>query len=78
MGFGPYRTSVGFPFSKMQKFFLGSNEKLDIQNIDVKGYAKYVLKDGTSDEKRDLLSSVKSKIYLANKEIYLEKTDFKP
>jgi DNA invertase Pin-like site-specific DNA recombinase len=58
-------------FSKLQKFLLGTKEKIDIPNIDVRGYAKYVLKEGTDIEKRELLGCLKSKICLANKKITL-------
>jgi DNA invertase Pin-like site-specific DNA recombinase len=58
-------------FSKLQKFLLGTKEKVDILNIDVRGYAKYVLKEGTDIEKRELLGCLKSKICLANKKISL-------
>ena len=60
-------------FSKLQKFLLGTKEKIDIPNIDVRGYAKYVLKEGTDIEKRELLGCLKSKILLNNKTITLSK-----
>ena len=59
-------------FSKLQKFLLGTKEKIDIPNIDVRGYAKFVLKEGTDIEKRELLGCLKSKICLANKKITLK------
>lgn len=59
-------------FSKLQKFLLGTKEKIDIPSIDVRGYAKYVLKEGSDTEKRDLLGCLKSKICLANKKISLK------
>jgi DNA invertase Pin-like site-specific DNA recombinase len=58
-------------FSKLQRFLLGTKEKIDIPNIDVRGYAKFVLKEGTDIEKRELLGCLKSKICLANKKITL-------
>ncbi len=60
-------------FSKLQKFLLGTKEKIDIPNIDIRGYAKFVLKEGTDIEKRELLGCLKSKICLANKKITLKK-----
>ncbi len=60
-------------FSKMQKFFLGTKEKVSVPSVDIRGYAKYVLKDGSNEKKRELLGCVKSKIGLANKKISLEK-----
>jgi site-specific DNA recombinase len=59
-------------FSKLQKFLLGTKEKIDIPSIDVRGYAKYVLKEGSDVEKRELLRCLKSKICLANKKITLK------
>jgi site-specific DNA recombinase len=59
-------------FSKLQKFLLGTKEKIDIPSIDVRGYAKYVLKEGSDIEKRELLGCLKSKICLANKKITLK------
>lgn len=60
-------------FSKLQKFLLGTKEKIDIPNIDIRGYAKFVLKEGTDIEKRELLGCLKSKILLSNKTITLSK-----
>ena len=60
-------------WTKLQKFLLGTKEKIDIPNIDVRGYAKYVLKEGTDIEKRELLGCLKSKILLSNKTITLSK-----
>jgi hypothetical protein len=41
--------------------------------MDVRGYAKYVLKNGTAEEKREILGSLKSHLSLANGKIGLEK-----
>jgi len=58
-------------FTKLQKFLLGTKEKIYIPSIDIRGYAKYVLKEGSDIEKRELLSCLKSKILLSNKKISL-------
>lgn len=60
-------------FSKLQKFLLGTKEKIDIPHIDVRGYAKFVLKEGSGIEKRELLGCLKSRICLAQKKVSLEK-----
>jgi hypothetical protein len=60
-------------FSKLQKFLLGTKEKVSTDSVDVRGYAKFVLKEGTDIEKRELLGCLKSKICLANKKISLVK-----
>jgi hypothetical protein len=56
----------------MQRFLLGNKEKIKIPDIDIRGYAKYVLKEGTNEEKRNILGCLKSRIYLAQKRISLE------
>ncbi len=43
------------------------------KNIKIKSYAKYILSEGTVYEKRELLTSLKSKLVLKNKTVYLEK-----
>ena len=59
-------------FSKLQKFLLGTKEKVSTDSVDVRGYAKFVLKEGSDIEKRELLGCLKSKICLANKKITLK------
>lgn len=54
-------------FTKMQKFFLGTKEKVNISNVDVWSYAKYVLQEGEDVQKRELLSCLRGKILLNNK-----------
>ena len=61
-------------FTKLQKFLLGTKEKVSTDSVDVRGYAKFVLKEGSDIEKRELLACLKSRICLANKKITLEKT----
>jgi hypothetical protein len=56
----------------MQKFFIGTKDKVSMPNVDIRGYAKYVLREGTNEEKRELLGCLKSRIYLAEKKISLE------
>jgi len=40
--------------------------------VDIRNYAKYILREGARDEKREILSCLKSKIYLKDKKIYLK------
>jgi len=58
-------------FTKMQKFFLGIKEKVNISGVDIWSYAKYVLQEGEDGQKRELLGCLKSKILLKEKKIYL-------
>ena len=60
-------------FKKFQQVVLGIKEKIVIKDIDIRNYARYILRHGTITEKRELLSCLKSKLILKNKQIYLEK-----
>ena len=54
-------------FMKFQKFFLGTKEKVDLESIDTRGYARYVLKQGSDVEKRELLACFKGNITIKQK-----------
>lgn len=56
-------------FQKFQRSILGIKEKCAVQEVDVRNYAKYLLREGSYIEKRGLLSCIKNQIVLANKEI---------
>ena len=60
---------------KMNKFtadVLGMQDEIKIPKMDVRGYAKYVLKNGALEEKRDLLGCLTSKLVLENKELSMD------
>ena len=40
-----------------------------VSHVDVRNYAKYLLREGTIFEKRELLSCLRSKFLMANKKI---------
>lgn len=54
---------------KFQQSVLGLKQEIQVNDIDIRDYAKFILKDGTIEEKRELLSCFKSKIILNNKKI---------
>lgn len=58
---------------KFQRVILGIKEKVKIEDIDIRNYAKYVLLEGSVLEKRELLACIKNKIILANKTVSIEK-----
>lgn len=58
-------------FKKFHRYVLGTKESVEIGDIDIRNYAKYLLKEGADLEKRDLLSCLKSKVKLNSKEIRL-------
>ena len=58
-------------FKKFQKFILGIKEKVEIGDIDIRNYAKYILRDGNDIEKRELLGCFKSDLTLKEKKLFL-------
>ncbi|MCX6746457.1 MAG: hypothetical protein NTX00_05640 [Candidatus Parcubacteria bacterium] len=42
------------------------------KDLDIKNYAKYILKEGSVYEKRDLLSNLRSKLVLKDKKLVIE------
>jgi hypothetical protein len=59
-------------FKKFQQSVLEIRSKVDAADLDIRNYAKYLLREGTSTEKRELLGCFKSKLLLRNKSITLE------
>jgi len=51
---------------------LTDEEVADQKKLDLRAYAKYVLKEGTIEEKRELMQSFKSKLVLKDKKVVLE------
>ncbi len=60
-------------YKKFQESVLGktSKEKIKVKEIDIRNYAKYILKERSIWEKRELLSHLRSKLFLKNKIITL-------
>ncbi len=55
---------------KFQSGLLGEKEsKIKVKDVEVRNYAKYILREGQMHEKRELLSCLKSKIVLADKNV---------
>ena len=53
---------------KFQSGLLGIKEtKVTVKDVEVRNYAKYILREGQIQEKRELLECLRSKIMLANK-----------
>ncbi len=50
---------------------LDIKEKIEVKDIDIRNYAKYILKTGTDFEKRELLGCLSGKIHLQGKAIML-------
>lgn len=54
---------------KFQLSVLGVKQDVIVDDIDIKNYAKFILRDGSMEEKRDLLTCIKSQIFLSNKSV---------
>jgi DNA invertase Pin-like site-specific DNA recombinase len=59
-------------FKKFQRSVLNVKEKTEVGDIDIRDYAKYILKDGTNVERRELWGCFKNKITLKDKTVYLD------
>ena len=59
-------------FKKFQRVVLENKEKIEIKDIDIRNYAKYILQEGTDIEKRELLSCLKSKLEIKDKVVRLK------
>lgn len=57
---------------KFQRAILGTKEKIEVKDIDIRNYAKYVLKEAPDLEKRELLSCLKSSLFLERKFISIK------
>lgn len=56
-------------FKKFQKLASGSKDKIEVSEIDIKNYTKYLLQEGADLEKREFMNCLKSTITLMNKKI---------
>ncbi len=58
-------------FKKFQMMATGKNQNIDVSDVDVKNYIKFLLKEGDDQEKRELLTCLNGEIKLSNKEIII-------
>jgi|SRR3989344_1968468 len=59
-------------FKKFQRMVSNNKEKIEVADIDIRNYAKFILKEGANLEKRELLSCLKSKIAIKDKKSSLQ------
>lgn len=57
---------------KFERSLLGTTSKIKVDDIDIRNYSKYLLKEGSLIEKRELLSCFKSEVCLKQKNIYIK------
>ena len=62
-----------FRFKKFSQSILGQTADIKIENIEIRSYMKFLLRDGNIDEKRNILQDISSKILMKNKNIQIIK-----
>lgn len=58
-------------YNKFRMSVLGASKKDRVATIDVRAHAKYLLREGTLEEKRRMLASMKNKLTLIGRTIHL-------
>jgi hypothetical protein len=56
-------------FKKLQAMFLGKEKTEKIESVDLKDYAKFVLREGSIFEQRSVLGCVSSELVLKNSQV---------
>lgn len=60
-------------FKKFERLISNKkSQKIEISQIDIKNYLKFILEEGSQQEKRELLSCLRDKLILKDKQIYIE------
>ncbi len=59
-------------FKKFEQMLLGTKTAVAVRGIDIRNYAKFILMEGSMDERREFMRCLKSEILLKNKKIYLQ------
>lgn len=59
-------------YKKFHRSLLGEGTNIAVTDIDIKDYTKFILKEGSIDEKRNILLSLNTELKLANKQITLQ------
>ena len=60
-------------YKKFTQSLLGETSDVTTKSIDTKDYVQFLLKEGSLEEKREIMSCFKSRVLLKNKKIALEK-----
>lgn len=59
-------------FKRFSTSLLGKSTEIKVEDVDIKNYVKFILKDGSIEEKREILENISEKILLKNKIIQLD------
>jgi site-specific DNA recombinase len=57
---------------RFQSSLLGKKDEMETTDIDIRNYTKYILRDGKIEEKRELLSCLRSRILLKGRLLFLK------
>jgi site-specific DNA recombinase len=57
---------------KFMRIMLNQKEKIEVNDIDIRNYAKFILRDGTAEEKRGLILCLNSKLLFSDKKLSLQ------
>jgi len=61
-------------FNKFTQGVLGMNpDDIKTPKVDIRTYAKYMIREGTTEEKREILENIKTELILKDKRVYLSK-----
>jgi len=72
----PIKKKLQEEVSRYERFssgILGQTMGMKVPKVDVRTYAKYLLKDGKTEEKRELLNCLRNKITLKDGKVTLQK-----
>ncbi len=58
-------------FKRFNQIVLNSKDKIEVGDIDIRNYCKYILRNGTDSEKRELLGCLRGMITLSDKKVKL-------
>ena len=58
-------------YKKFEQMLLGTKTPVAVKDIDIRNYAKFILIEGSIDEKREFMRCLKSEILLNNKKVSL-------
>lgn len=58
-------------FKKFEHMLLESKSKTAVKDIDIRNYAKFILQEGSIEEKREFIRYLKSEIVLTDRKVSL-------
>ncbi len=59
-------------YNMFEQMLLGTKTAVAVKDIDIRNYAKFILIEGSMDEKREFLRCLRSEIVLDRKKVYLK------